>query len=262
VGVADSQAPVAGWYPDPDDASGSTWRYWDGTSWTDERYGGATGPPPVPERAGRPASLKVLIASLIALTTMLSAVGAWRAALASGDSGDAERKGFDDAIAAEQARANIEGSLDETMFAFLRGRMYESLAEGLQEEADEAARADRVRLEAQAESYRQLGELSMEFVASDAIRADGSLDLERAFDIEWALASSQADLDPAPEFAEADESHDRSEQLVGLTALLIGAAMFFTLAQVARSRAYVLYLVGGCAVLVVATGLLVAVEVS
>ena len=244
----------AGWYQDPEDPG--TWRYWDGNDWTQERSTPSEGA----DAPGSPPWLRVAIASLIALTTMLGAVAAWRASIASAESSDADRKGFADALAAEQARAGIDGSLDDTIFAYLRGRMYQLLAEGLDEQATASDPADEARLRAAADSYQQLSDLSMEFIAADALRPDGSLDLERAYDIEWALATSEQDLDPAPEFEAADEANTRSEQLIGLTGLLIAAAMFFTLAQVSRSKAYVLFLVGGGLVLIASTGLLVVVE--
>jgi len=100
-----------------------------------------------------------------------------------------------------------------------------------------------------------------DYVDPDALRPDGTLDLARKFDIEWSLASSQHDIDPEPEFALSDSLKRRSERLVGLTALLIAAALFFTLAQVSRSsRRSSVYLAGGSVVLVAATGLLAAVE--
>jgi hypothetical protein len=37
---------AAGWYPDPDDPSG--FRFWDGSSWTEQRHGGGSGEPNVP----------------------------------------------------------------------------------------------------------------------------------------------------------------------------------------------------------------------
>ena len=51
---------------------------------------------------------RVLIPVLIALTSVLGAVGAWRASAASGAAAGAERRAFADTVAAEQQRAAIE----------------------------------------------------------------------------------------------------------------------------------------------------------
>ncbi len=62
--------------------------------------------------------------------------------------------------------------------------------------------------------------------------------------------------------AEAESLRGKSERLVGLTALLIAAALFLTLAEVSRRRRVAdLFWNGGVVVLVVSTVLLIVVEV-
>jgi hypothetical protein len=251
--VSSTAGVVAGWYPDPEDPG--RWRYWDGLRWTEHRSA------PSPDRPWeRPAWVKIVIASLIALTSVLGAVGAWRASLASAEASDSDRKGFADALAAEQQRTSIHSSLDAEFTRYLRGQLFTALAEELYEQAEDASPADRARLEVEASNYQSLGDLKLETTNPDALRPDGSLDLDRAFEIEWAQQASQNDLDPEPEFAEADELNERSERLVGITALLIAAALFFTFAQVVAGRVFVVYLAGGAAVLILSTVLLVALE--
>jgi hypothetical protein len=98
-------------------------------------------------------------------------------------------------------------------------------------------------------------------IDADALRPDGSLDLEAKRAVEWGLASDVQDLDPAPEMARAADLRAKSQRLVGLTAFLIAAALFLTLAEVSRnSRIEILYWNGGVAVLAVAAVLLIVVE--
>ena len=98
-------------------------------------------------------------------------------------------------------------------------------------------------------------------IDADAVRPDGSLDLEAERAAEWGLASDVQDLDPAPETARAADLRAKSQRLVGLTAFLIAAALFLTLAEVSRNpRIEALYWHGGVAVLAVAVVLLAVVE--
>ena len=208
-------------------------------------------------RRGPSPRLRLVIAALIALTSMLGAVAAWRASVASGQAGDADRKGFADTIAREQERAVISSSLDSTLFQFLRARSYSTQSDKLRRAARNAAGSDAAGLQAESDAYGSVAESINTTVPADAVAEDGSLALDRAFQIEWASAESAQDLDPAPEFAASEASRGRAERLVGLAALLIAAAFFLTLAQISKTRAHLLYFGGGVGVLVVATALLV-----
>jgi hypothetical protein len=218
--------------------------------------------PSATARHGGPSPrLRLAIAAVIALTSMLGAVAAWRASVASGEAGGADRKGFADTIAREQQQAIITSSLDHTLFQFLRARSYSTQSDKLRRAAGKAAGTDASGLQAQSNAYQAVAENIDTTVSEDALAEDGSLALQRAFQIEWANASSTQDLDPAPEFAAAEASRTRAERLVGLTALMIAAAFFLTLAQISKTRAHLLYFGGGVGVLVVATALL-AVEAA
>jgi hypothetical protein len=205
--------------------------------------------------------VKILTASLIALTSVLGAVGAWRASVASGAASDADRKGFSDNVAQTQQRAAILIRSDAILIDFVRMHAYDDEAVALRKQAEGAPAGDAARLEAQADSDQKLAQLIRTTIDPDAIRPDGSLDLTRKFQIEFELAKSQQDLDPDPDFALSDRMRSRSERLVGLTALFIAAALFLTLAQVSRTRARRLYFGGGLVVLLVSTAFLLMVEV-
>lgn len=211
-------------------------------------------------RAAKP-RMKVIIASLIALTSMLGAVAAWRASVASSVATDAERKGFADAVVREQRIATIGAQTDAILLDYIRGRSQDVQADEFEKEAEKAVGPDKARLEDDAKAYRGLADLTNDFVDKDSVRPDGSLDLERKTRLEMELARSESDLDSASDFEAADIAKERSEQLVGLTALLIAAAFFFTLAQISKSRVFLVYLGGGAIVLIVATALLFTVEI-
>jgi hypothetical protein len=205
--------------------------------------------------------MRILMASLIAFTSVLGAVGAWLASVASGAAGDADRKGFADNVARTQQRTAILIRTDAILLDYVRMRAYEDQAAALRDQAQGATLVDATRLEAQADGDQKLAEFLKSNLDPDAIRPDGTLDLRQKFQIEFALAESQQDLDPVPDFATSDRMRSKSEHLVGLTALFIAAALFLTIAQVSKTNARRLYLAGGLVVLVGTAALLFVVEV-
>lgn len=203
-----------------------------------------------------------MIASLIALTSLLGAVSAWRASVASSASSDLDRKGFANSVEDAQQRAQIRSGLVRIVFDYVRSRAYTFEANALEAEARKREGEVARRLRFQAKVDRGLVKTALDQIDGDALTPQGKLALDRKFAIEYELAKGENDLDPAPEFKASDVASTKSERLVGLTALLIAAAFFFTLAQITRRRAYLLYLVAGVVVLCVAASLLVAVEVT
>jgi hypothetical protein len=202
---------------------------------------------------------RVLIPSLIALTSLLGAVGAWRASSASGGAAGAERQAFADTVAAEQQRAAIETVVGSIEFSYARRLALQESAASLRSEAGTAEPEEAARLTALASA--QEAAAAAYVIDADALAPDGSLDLEGKREVEWGLATSQQDLDPAPEMALAADLRAKSQRLVGLTAFLIAAALFLTLAEVSRNpRVEILYWHGGVAVLVVSAVLLFIVE--
>jgi len=209
-----------------------------------------------------PAYVRVIIASLIAATSLLGAVAAWRASVASSESGDLDRKGFADSVADAEQRARIRADLARVLFDYVRSRAYSAQAQQLRKEARAATPDDAYHLRTDAKVSEGLVKVARDQIEADALKPNGTLDLRRKFDIEYELAKSENDLDPAAEFARSDRLGTKSERLVGLTALLIAAAFFFTLAQITKRRVYLVYLGSGVVVLAVAAALLVAVEAT
>ncbi len=219
-------------------------------------------------REGRPARrtstrYKVGVASLIAVTSLIGAVAAWRAEAASRQSDEAEQTGFANSVANAQAKAQIRSSLEQVLVQYESSRTYAAQAVALRKQAASLGAADAARLRVQSSAAAHLAAFLKAHVRPNALRPDGTLDLDRAFQLDYAQARQNADLDPAPDFRQVDHFAKKSERLVGLTALLIAAAFFFTLAQVGKRRlAARVYLGGGVIVLVAATVLLVVVEVA
>jgi hypothetical protein len=212
-------------------------------------------------RSGDRPRVRIWTASLIAFTSLMGAVAAWGATGASGAAGSADRTGVATTLAQTQQRAGILVRADAVLFDYVRMHSYRDEAADLRAQKATASPEDAARLEVLAAADERVERTLRSSLDPDAIRPDGSLDLRRMFQIEYALAASNQDLDPRPHFAIADRKRSKAEHLVGLTMLFIAAALFLTIAQMSRSSAGRLYLFGGVAVLACATVLLVAVEV-
>jgi hypothetical protein len=205
--------------------------------------------------------MRIWTASLIAFTSLMGAVAAWGASGASGSAGSADRKGFAITLADTQQRAGILLRTDGVLLDYVRMHAYADQATDLRAQAATASPQDASRLEVLAAADERLEQSIRSTLDPDALRPDGSLDLRRMFQIEYALAASNQDLDPKPDVAVSNRMRSKAEHLVGLTMLFIVAALFLTIAQVSKSSAGRLYLWGGIGVLACATVLLFAVEV-
>ncbi len=214
-------------------------------------------PSPVERAATR---RRVLIPVLIALTSVLGAIGTWRTSNASGAAAGAERRAFADTVAAEQQRAAIETVVGSIEFGFARRLALQQSAASLRSDAETADSEEAARLTTLAAA--QEAAAAAYVIDADALGPDGSLDLEGKREVEWGLASDLQDLDPGPEMDRAADLRAKSQRLVGLTAFFIAAALFFTLAQVSRNRRVeILYWTGGLVVLAASAVLAIVVEV-
>jgi hypothetical protein len=203
---------------------------------------------------------KLLVTALIAATTFLGALGSWRATEAGGEARRAERKGVSDQRAAVLQETVIRAGMAATEWDYMRRTSLLAAASELRVQAEQAA-ADPDDLITLAAAY-ELAAFNQP-IDPDALRPDGSLDLQAKFDLEWYAAGLRQDLDPAPEFALADAMRLKSERIVGITALFVAAALFLTLSEVSRNpRGRMLYFFGGLGVAVVAASLLAILELT
>ncbi len=213
--------------------------------------------------AALPASgrrFKLLITALIAATTFLGALGSWRATEAGGSARRAERKAVADERAAVLQETVIRAGIAATELDYMRRTSLLAAAAELRSSAEQDATAapDLIALAA---SY-ELAAFNQP-IDPDALRPDGTLDLEAKFDLEWYAAGLRQDLDPGPEFDEAEAMRLKSERIVGVTALFVAAALLFTLAEVSRhDRGRRFYFLGGLGVGLVAGVLLTLLELA
>lgn len=217
-------------------------------------------PPSLPLSGRR---FRLLLAGLLAATTFLGALGSWRATEAGGAARNAERKAVSDQRTAIQQETLIRAALAATEYDYMRKTSLQAAAAALRQESTSVGVSPEMgaAMIALAASYELAA--ANQPIDPDAVGPDGTLDLESKFDLEWYAAGLRQDLDPTPEFAQADRMRLKSERIVGVTALFVAAALLFTLAEVSRhERGQRFYFFGGIGVGLVALVLLLVLELA
>ena len=213
-----------------------------------------------PELRGR---FKIVLSVLIALTSLLGAVAAWQAEAASSKRDADNGSGFAKSVAKDQTQANLRARVASQLFDYEQGRDDLAQANALRLQARHGAKADRRYLRTQAAFEADLGKRILATLDPDAFGANHAFNPEREFAIDFTAAKNNSDFDSTVEFVQAGHQATKASRLVGLTVLLIGAAFFFTLAQVSsRNGSARLYAGGGVLVLVTAGVLLLLVVVA
>lgn len=213
------------------------------------------------EAASRP-RLETIVAILIALTTVIGAVVAWRSSIADDGGGDADFAGLRASVNAEETRALNYVDTFESYAAYVNYRRYNELGNLI--EADIALTDDEraTILEAQRAEAHDLAISSQRLFPNKFLDRDGSYNVKRQLGELWADAARERDLNPEPLFAEADQLRGKANQLlVAVTILAIGL-VFYTLVETVGARAqYALVALGSlCMIAGVAFALVIEMQ--
>lgn len=204
--------------------------------------------------AEKPNPLETIVAVLIALITVAGALVAWRASVAADGAGDADNGGLRAMLNVEETRASNAVNGYEAYGAFVNYARYQRLGDLL--EADPAA-AD---LEAERADARDLALANQFLFDSKFLNRDGTYDLQRQLGEMWADASREKDLNPEPQFQEADKLRERSNWLLAVVAFLAVGLVLLTLVEAVGGRFQVALTSLGAVVLVAGLGLAVWIE--
>ncbi|MBI3242917.1 MAG: hypothetical protein HYZ49_11550 [Chloroflexi bacterium] len=207
--------------------------------------------------------LETVVALLIALVTVIGAVVAWRASVAADGAGDADFAGLKASLNAEETRALNFVNAYEHYGAFTNYARYDKLgdaiaddlgqADGLTEE--EAFLLDRQR----AEAY-DLADANQDLFPNRFLSRDGAYSVGRDLGEAWADASKEKDLNPDPQYAEADKLRAKTNRLLATLSALAVGLVFFTLVEAAGKRLQ--YLMIGLGLLFSIAGTAVAVIIE
>jgi len=189
---------------------------------------------------------KTFTASMIAVVTVLSALTAWRAAVASQDAGQADFDGLVSTVNAEEARVLNTIRVSEHYQAFLIYTRYNDLGwrlyEALQSQPANAAELGRQKSEAWGIAYG----LQSVFFPSRYLRPDGTYDSQRELDEAWADAQRRRDTKAEIHYNAADILRRKANLLVVMLIVLGVSFWFFTLAQITEHNVkYVFAFIGG-----------------
>lgn len=187
-----------------------------------------------------PPNVRVAVAFLIALASIIGAGGGWKAAQASIHADEWDRAGFHDQIEAVRLQAAVLQERQANVATYVRWLAYHNL--GRNAAADLA--------------WHQLKDSN----AAGAKQGEVNFDRAYAIDLHTEAQSEGISLEPRIDFANANRERRKAERLVFLSALMIVAAIAFALAQVMRR--YRIWIALGGVVLLAAFAAAVYVELA
>jgi len=205
---------------------------------------------------------KTFTASMIALVTVLSALTAWRAAVASQDAGQADFNGLVATVNTEEAQVLNAIKVSEHTQAFLIYTRYNELGNKLYDALQSnPANADELEWQ-KSDSWGIAFGVQSVFFPSRYLRPDGTYDSQREFDEAWADAQRSRDTRAELHFTEADTLRRKANLLVQMLILLGVSFWFFTLAQVIEHAVKVLFAFGGGFLMVVSSLAVLIIDLS
>jgi hypothetical protein len=182
---------------------------------------------------------QAFLAICIALATVFGAVLAARAAVYGDAANDADQAGLSSAIDLALTQSSIEAQRAQNLSAFLQFAQHRRLAELISKQMDQ--------IDASSETWAQLDrESSAEwnkainsryfFDANFYDKFSDSFDQQAFVNSQLAEAASLKDLNPDPDFGQADANRSAAARLLGLIVLLAAALLMFAVANVIDSR--------------------------
>lgn len=202
----------------------------------------------------QPSRLETYVAIVIALITVAGALVAWRASVAADAAGDADNAGLRAMLNVEETRASNTVNAYEAYGAYVSYQRYQRLGDLL--EADPAA-AD---LEAERAAARDLALANQSLFPNKFLNRNGTYDLSRQLGEMWADASRVKDLNPEPQFQEADKLRARTNWLLADVGFLALGLIFLTLVETVAGR--LRYGLAGLGTTVLVAGIALAVWIE
>jgi hypothetical protein len=189
--------------------------------------------------------LETIVAILIALATVIGAVVAWRSSVADDGAGDADFAGLRASVRAEETRALNYVNAYENYGSYISYRRYNDMGDLLEADAAGASREAADQLERQRADNHDLSLTSERLFPNKFLDRDGSYNLKRQLGEMWADAAKENDLNPDPQFAEAEQLRSKANWLLLAVTILAVALVFYTLVESFGKRMqYVMVVLG------------------
>jgi hypothetical protein len=175
--------------------------------------------------------LGTFIAILIAITTLIGALGAWRSSVADDGAGDADFAGLRAAVAAEETRAINYVNAYENYSAYTSYLRSSRMGDLIAEDQANATEEEAVELERQRAENSDISISNQRLFPNKFLNRDGSYNVKRQMGEMWADEARKRDLNPEPQFVEADNLRTKANNMLGAVAILAVALVFFTLVE-------------------------------
>jgi hypothetical protein len=177
-----------------------------------------------------------IVAIMIAVVAVIGAIVAWRASVADDASGDADYAGLRAAINTEETRALNAATAYNHYGAYVTYQRYSTLGNLIATDMEQATEEEAARLNSQRADAHDIALASERLFPQRFLNRDGSYSVQRELGELWADASRDRDLNPEPQFAEADRLRAKSNALLAVVGVLGLALVFYTLIEAAAGR--------------------------
>jgi hypothetical protein len=182
-------------------------------------------------QAERSQRLETLVAILIAIATVVGAVVAWRSSVADDGAGDADFAGLRASVLAEETRALNYVNAYENYGSYANYRRYNEMGNLIEADEASAPEPELADLERQRADNNDLAISNQRLFPNKFLDRDGSYNVKRQMGEMWADAAKENDLNPDPQFVEADQLRAKANWLLAVVALLAVALVFYTLVE-------------------------------
>ena len=195
---------------------------------------------------------EAFLAICIALATVIGAILAARAALYNDAANDADQEGLSSAIDLAQTQSSVEAQRAQNLSAFLQFAQHRRLAELISDQMKQLDSASEQWAQLDRESsaeWNQAVNSRYFFDANFYDKFSNTFDQQAFVDSQLAEAASLRNLNPDPEFSQADDNRATAAQLIGLIAVLAVALLCFAIANIFENR--LRYVLAGLGVLII-----------
>lgn len=201
-------------------------------------------------QAERTQRLETIVAILIAVATVIGAIVAWRSSVADDGAGDADFAGLRASVQAEETRALNYVNAYENYGAYANYRRYNDLGDLIAADQEAAPEEEADVLERQRADNHDLAISNQRLFPNKFLDRDGSYNVKRQIAEMWADAARQNDLNPDPQFAEAEKLRSKANMLLVAVTILAIALVFYTLVESLGDRMrYVMVALGSLCML-------------
>lgn len=197
--------------------------------------------------------LETIVAILIAAATVIGAVVAWRSSIADDSGGDADFAGLRASVNAEETRALNNVNAYESYAAYASYWRYNELGNLIEGEIEQASPEEADALQRQLSETRDLAISSQRLFPNKFLDRDGSYNVKRQLGELWADAARERDLNPDPQYAEADQFRSKANWFLVAVTILAVALVLYTLVEAVGDRARYVMVALGSLCLVVGT---------